>query len=285
MGKLIKALPDPPLFTDGKDPSIDQWLSKMRGKFEINWDHYPSERSKLIYAENRVGGKALQHLEPCLRLNSITPFTTIDDLFNHLEDIFGNPHRKEQAMEKFRELKMGASSFSDFYSEFIRLASDLEYTSEMLIREFKHKLTPRLQDRLNSGIELPKTISALAKRCLSIYEQMQATDRIRAKAKSSTTVQTTAKVPLKAVTFSSRAPAIPNKNTSFSCLSNTLRGSITPTPRNSDAEISQLMKEGRCFNCKERGYTMLNCPKKANVSAITDASDIDNIENIDQGKE
>ena len=36
MGKLTKALPDPPLFTDRKDPSIDQWLSKMQGKFEIN---------------------------------------------------------------------------------------------------------------------------------------------------------------------------------------------------------------------------------------------------------
>ena len=35
-GKLTKALPDPPIFTDGKDPSIDQWLSKMQGKFEIN---------------------------------------------------------------------------------------------------------------------------------------------------------------------------------------------------------------------------------------------------------
>ena len=133
LGKLTKALPDPPLFTDGKDPSIDQWLLKMRGKFEINWDHYPSERSKLIYAENRVGGKALQHLEPCLRLNSITLFTTIDNLFNHLEDIFGNPHRKEHTIEKFRELKIGASLFNDFYSEFIQFASDLEYTSEMLI--------------------------------------------------------------------------------------------------------------------------------------------------------
>ena len=128
-------------------------------------------------------------------------------------------------------------------------------------------------------------ISALAKRCLSIYEQMQATDRIREKAKSSTTVQTTAKVPLKAVTFSSQAPAIPNKNTSFSRLSNTLRGSITLTPRNLDAEISQLMKEGRYFNCKEKGHTMLNCPKKANVSAIIDALDIEDIENIDQEKE
>ncbi len=82
-------------------------------------------------------------------------------------------------MEKFRELKMGTSSFTDFYSEFIRLASDLEYTSEILIQEFMYKLMSRLQDRLNSGVELPTLISALAKRCLSIYEQMQAIDRIR----------------------------------------------------------------------------------------------------------
>ncbi len=52
VGKLTKTLPDPLLFTDRKDPSIDQWLSEMRGKFEINWDHYLSERSKLSYIEN-----------------------------------------------------------------------------------------------------------------------------------------------------------------------------------------------------------------------------------------
>ena len=114
---------------------------------------------------------------------------------------------------------------------------------------------------------------------------MQASDWIKKKAKSSTTVQTIAKVPLKAVTFSSRAHAIPNKNTFFLCPTNILQGSITPTPKNSDAEISQLIKEGKCFNCKERGHTMLNCPKKDNVFVITDASDIDNIENIDWEKQ
>ena len=70
-GKLTKALPDPPIFTNGKDLSIDQRLSKMRGKFEINRNHYPTERSKLIYAESKVREKALQYLEPCLRLNSM----------------------------------------------------------------------------------------------------------------------------------------------------------------------------------------------------------------------
>ncbi len=63
-----------------------------QGKYEINWDYYLIDRSKLIYIENRVGEKALQHLEPYLCINSITPFVTIEDLSNHLEDIFGNPH-------------------------------------------------------------------------------------------------------------------------------------------------------------------------------------------------
>ncbi len=113
---------------------------------------------------------------------------------------------------------------------------------------------------------------------------MQATDRIREKAKSFTTVRTTANVPLRAVIGSSRTLAVPNKNTSFLRLSNTFRGSITPTPRNLDAQISQLMKERRCFNCKGRGHTILNYLEKAKVSAITAVSDIDDIENIDQEK-
>ena len=45
------------------------------------------------------------------------------------------------------------------------------------------------------------------------------------------------------------------------------------------------MKEEKCFNCKEKGHTMLNCPKQAKISTITDASHVDDIENIKQRKE
>ena len=234
----------------------------MQGKCKINWDHYLLERSKLIYIENRVRGKALKHLEPCLRLNFITFFTTNNNLFNHLEDIFGNPVWKKNTVQKFRELKIGASLFSDFYPEFIWLASDLEYTLKMLISKFKHKLTSQLQDRLNSDIELLSTISALIKRCLSSYEQMQATNQIREKAKSSITVGIIANIPLKDITSSSRALTVSNNNTFFSCLSHTFQGIITPTAQNSDAKTLWLMKKGRCFNCKGKRYTILHCPKK-----------------------
>ena len=98
-------------------------------------------------------------------------------------------------------------------------------------------------------------------------------------------IQTTANDPLKAVIFSFRAPAIPSKNIFFLRLSNTFQESITLIPRNLYAEISQLIKDKRYFNCKERGYTMLNCLEKTKISTITNISNIDNIENIDQGKE
>lgn len=67
-------------------------------------------------------------------------------------------------------------------------------------------------------------------------------------------------------------------------LSNTVLGSIIPTLRNSDTEISQLIKKPRCFNYKKKRHKMLNCPERMKVSAIIDTSDIGNIGNIDQRK-
>ena len=137
---------------------------------------------------------------------------------------------------------------------------------------------------MNSDIKLLSTISALAKRCLSIYKQIQVTNWIKKKTKSSTTIQIATNVLLRAVTSSSQTPTISNNNTSFLRLSNILQGTITFTSRNLDTKTSWLIKEERCFNYKRRGHTMLNCPKKAKISTITEASHINDIENINQGK-
>ena len=211
----------------------------------------------------------MQYLKPCLRLNLITFFATIEDLFNHLEDIFDNLPWKKHVMEKFRDLKMGARSFNNFYSEFIRLASELEYTSEKLIREFKHKLTPRIQDGLNSGIELSSLISALAKHCLSIYEQMQAIDRIRDRTKLLQSTQSS--VSTNSSVGSYQLPAINTRaNTPLSCLSSSISGTMSSTPRHSEKERAWLMKEGRYFSCKKKDHTTYGCLKKGKIAAISE---------------
>lgn len=92
---LTTTIPDPSTFTNGKGPTIDQWLFKMRGKFEVDRDH-PSESSKLIYAEKKVRDEALQHLEADLQCNSLTSFSMVEDLFAHLQYVFGDPHRNRK---------------------------------------------------------------------------------------------------------------------------------------------------------------------------------------------
>ena len=102
----------------------------MRTKFEIDRDHCPSESSKLIYAKERVRGKAQQQLEAYLFSNILTTFSTVEDLFAHLEQVFGSPYSKDTKEKKFRDLDMGSSAFNDFYRESASLASHTNNTAE-----------------------------------------------------------------------------------------------------------------------------------------------------------
>lgn len=72
-----------------------------------------------MHIENGVRGKTLQNLELCLQLNYIIFLTTIDDLFNYFEHIFGNFHQKKYVIEKFQVLKIITSLFNNIYFELI----------------------------------------------------------------------------------------------------------------------------------------------------------------------
>jgi hypothetical protein len=60
--------------------------------------------------------------------------------------------------------------------------------------------------------------------------------------------------------------------------------------RLSNSERDTLMKEGRCFNCKEQGHMTRDCPKKRLASTVATAHpspriiELDNGEDNDQGK-
>lgn len=199
-------IPDPAIFTNGKDPTIDQWLLNMRDRFEFDGDDYSSESNKLTYAKGRVGGKARQHLETYLHSTSRTSPSTVEDLFAHLQHIFGrSPYGKEcsegnQSMDLDKE----SSAVNDFYREFIRLApqppppphhhhhsappspphtnnveeeQQQQLTYETSIMEFMDKIGPVLRERLKSTseMELPEKIKYLGKRCLDVFDQIKAT--------------------------------------------------------------------------------------------------------------
>ena len=164
-------------------------------------------------------------------------------MFTKLEEVYSNPHCKDHAIKKFRELKMGLGFFNAFYSEFIKLVAKLEFTKKMLLREFMHKLSPRMQDQMDSGLEYPDNIKDLAARCQKIYDQMLATDRVRSNTKPANTkvantptrfIPPTRFVPPSSQTTSlSTSGYCPKPGNTFSLLTN--------------KERLKLMKEGRCF--------------------------------------
>lgn len=57
--KFTKILPDSLIFTNKKNTTINKWLSKIQNKFRINWNHYLTNKSKLIYTENKIRKKTL----------------------------------------------------------------------------------------------------------------------------------------------------------------------------------------------------------------------------------
>ncbi len=112
---------------------------------------------------------------------------------------------------------------------------------------------------------------------------MQATDRIRDRIKPQAIQATPASASMRQVTHSYQRPVTNTcANTSFLRLSSSIIRIMTPTLQYSDKKQARLIKEGRCFSCKERGHTAYDCPRKGKIVAILESI---NEDSDSQGKE
>ena len=159
---------------------------------------------------------------------------------------------------------MGSGFFNAFYSEFIKLAAKLEFTKEMLLQKFMYKLSPHMQDRMNSRLKYPDNIKDLAAHCRKIYDQMLATDWVRSNTKPAKTK--IANTPTRFI--QPNRFVLPSSQTTSSSTSG-----YCPKPGNifsplTNKERLKLMKEGRCFYCRQPGHTMAYCPKNITKEAL-----------------
>ena len=112
---------------------------------------------------------------------------------------------------------------------------------------------------------------------------MQAIDRIRDRTKPQATQPTPASVSIREVVHPYQRPVTNTRaNSSFSRLSNSIMGTMTPMPQHSNEKRARLMKEGKYFSCKERGHTTYDCLKKGKIAAISEGVSEDS---DSQGKE
>jgi len=122
--------------------SFDNWLIQVKNKLRGNADSYSTEELKIIYAAGWVSGDALALISPRLNPNRQHAYETVQDLYDHLYELYGDPNKERNARQSFRDLVMKKGQmFQEFYALFLRYVADGNISSRDLKDKINEKLT------------------------------------------------------------------------------------------------------------------------------------------------
>ncbi|KAI2695523.1 hypothetical protein CBS147333_9715 [Penicillium roqueforti] len=176
---------------------------------------------------------------------SNNPYVDAEDIIVHLRTVFTNPNRRAEAYTAYHKLKMKPKEdFTDFLAEFMQLAEEAAVVEENRKRDLYSKLPYLLQSQVMWAVNQETVpFDAFTQSCQSMSHEISLQQEAKGTARAR----------------SGFTPRVKREGaTSSSGLSAT--------------ERETLMKEGRCFYCKEKGHMTFECPKKkanAAVSAVT----------------
>jgi len=256
-------IPDPPIFTDGKDPTFDSWKLQMRGKLRANADHYPTNEDKMTYVFSRTGGDAQEHLLARYDEESKDPFGNDKEMINHLASIYEDPHKVQNARLDYRGLMMRSTeTFADFHTRFLHFAGQAQIPSTDLQPDLFEKLTLELQRTVLPIYSTLTTEKSLADECLSLDQGLRRlkarSDRLKAR-NAFTDRNPPIRVP--AATSTDRKPPAASARPS------TREPTPAPTANTigrrlifNDPRLQALADQRACFKCEQPGHIAPNCP-------------------------
>ncbi|KAJ5816991.1 hypothetical protein N7447_009224 [Penicillium robsamsonii] len=240
-------MPDAPMLNDGKEVRFETWETVIRQKLEANADHYPLPVHRKLYVQSRCEGKAQLHIAPRMSSDASFPYADAEDIIHHLKTVFANLNRRAEAYTAYHKLKMKPKdSFTDFLTEFMQLAEEAVVIAE----------------NLNQNTV---SFDAFTQSCQSMAHEIS----LQQEAKTSSRTRST-------------IPAAGAGGASTVNQLSTPRVKREYTPSLSASERETLMREGRCFNCKEHGHMTRDYPKKKPTLAVMITTPVMNPPRVDE---
>ncbi len=121
----------------------------MNDKLQANVDHFDNENTCIVYVISRLEGDAAEHIFARCRHDASHSYISIDELFEHLKEIYDELNRNRKCRCKYNALRQTDKSFNVFYFNFMKLFSYLDYDDCTLMNNLQNKINNRLQNALS----------------------------------------------------------------------------------------------------------------------------------------
>ncbi len=198
---------------------------------------------------SRLEDDAAEHIFAWRRHDALHSYILINELFEHLKEIYDELNRNRKCRRKYNALRQAEKSFNVFYFNFIKLFSYLEYDDRTLMNDLQNKINNRLQNILSVCSENFTSLTRLRIFLQDVNNKQQVNYQLRSQLCTVIVKVTVVSDKCAATSLSVMTLIINYVKSTLSSISESAKSSII------------------CYTCKTSSHLFKNCSQnKINIS-------------------
>ncbi len=221
----------------------------MNDKLQTNVDHFDNENICIVYVISRLEDDAAEHIFAQHRHDASHSYISIDELFEHLKEIYDKLNRNRKCCREYNALRQTDKSFNVFYFNFVKLFSYLDYDDRTLMNDLQNKINNRLQNALSVCSENFTSLTRLRIFLQDMNNKQRVNYQLRSQLR----------------TVIAKVTVVPDKRAATSLLAVTT--SIIEYVKSTIFSISESVRSSIvCYICKISDHLFKNCSQnKINI--------------------